>query len=64
MVKNLSNISNSNVCVAITGIAGPKGASKNKPIGLVFIGIKYKKNIFLLNVYLKIMVEFLFKNKL
>ena len=54
MVKNLSNISNSNVCVAITGIAGPKGASKNKPIGLVFIGIKYKKKY--------IFIKCLFKN--
>ena len=40
MVKNLSKISKSKISLSITGIAGPKGASLSKPIGLVYIGIK------------------------
>ena len=55
MVKNLSKISKTNISISITGVAGPKGGTKQKPVGLVYIGIK-KGNKMLIKKYL-------FKNK-
>lgn len=45
MLKNLSKISKTNINIVTTGIAGPTGGSKLKPIGLVYIGVKNKKKI-------------------
>ncbi len=40
MVKNLNKISKTNISLSITGIAGPSGGTKIKPVGLVYVGIK------------------------
>ena len=47
MVNNLSKITKSKLCIATTGIAGPTGGNKKKPIGLVYIAIKYNKKKYL-----------------
>ena len=55
MVNNLKKISKSDIAVSITGIAGPKGGTRSKPVGLVFIGIKKANKV---NIY-----KCFFKNK-
>ena len=55
MVKNLNKIAKTDFSLSITGVAGPRGGTKEKPIGLVYIGIK-KGNKTLVK-------KFKFKNK-
>ena len=53
MVKNLNKISKTNISLSITGVAGPKGGTRQKPVGLVYIGIKKGNKILVKKNYFK-----------
>ena len=55
MVINLNKISKTSISISITGIAGPSGGTKKKPVGLVFVGIKNRNKISV--------KKYLFKNR-
>jgi len=55
MVKSLYKISKTNISLSITGIAGPSGGTKKKPVGLVFVCIKKDNKI--------VIKKYLFKNR-
>jgi len=48
MVKNLHHLTKSKLCISTTGIAGPSGGTKAKPVGLIYFGIKYKNKTIIL----------------
>ncbi len=46
MIQGLYKKNKTKICISTTGIAGPGGSTKNKPVGLIYIGIRInKKNI-------------------
>ena len=45
MLKNLSKLAKTDICVSNTGVAGPDGGTSKKPVGLVYTGIKIRKKI-------------------
>ena len=51
MAKNVTKINKTNMSASITGIAGPSGGTKKKPVGLVYVGIK-RGNIINIKKYL------------
>ena len=55
MLKNLNKMSKTNISISVTGIAGPSGGTKKKPVGLVYIGIKKNDKI--------LIKKYLFENK-
>ena len=46
MLEGLYKKNKTKICISTTGIAGPGGSTLNKPVGLIYIGIRTnKKNI-------------------
>jgi nicotinamide-nucleotide amidase len=41
MAEGIARVSGSDICVSVTGIAGPGGGTEEKPVGLIYIGLWY-----------------------
>ena len=52
MASGVRNLANSHYGIATTGIAGPTGGTKEKPVGLVYIGISSQKNTYAIKALL------------
>ena len=57
MAKGLFELTNSDVCVSTTGIAGPTGGSKEKPVGLMYSTIYTPNNFKIYKIQLNSNVE-------
>ena len=53
MINGLYKNEKTKICISTTGIAGPNGGTKLKPVGLVYIGIKVNKKIIFSKKYTK-----------
>ena len=45
MAKNGAFITGSDICVSITGLAGPDGGTETTPVGLVYIACAYQNEL-------------------
>lgn len=61
MAKNIKKKTNSDIALSVTGIAGPTGGTKKKPVGLVFIGIIFKKKFLIKKMLIKKKTRLLFQ---
>ena len=46
MAEGLQRLSGADICVSITGVAGPEGGTERTPVGTVFIGVKCRDKLF------------------
>ncbi|MBQ3038137.1 MAG: nicotinamide-nucleotide amidohydrolase family protein [Clostridia bacterium] len=53
MAQGLYKVSQADVCVCFTGIAGPGGGTKEKPVGLVYVGLCIKGRVEVIKLNLK-----------
>ena len=42
MAEGLAKVTGSDICISVTGVAGPDGGTEDKPVGLSYIGFRYR----------------------